>query len=75
MFLKEKTTGHLVEVLEQIELHDPFMTLVTGRYHYGEEMQDPDKFEKSNLVFQSNEALPACWVNPHYRDHELRRTA
>lgn len=74
MFLKEKATGHLVEIMDQSGLHDPFQPEVTGRYHFGEEMQEPEKFQKSKLVFQSDENLPACWTNPHYRDHEIRRT-
>jgi hypothetical protein len=75
MFMKDKMSGHLVEVLDMEELHDPFVTKVTGRLHFGEEMQEPEKFEKAELVFQSGESLPECWINSHYRDHELRKTA
>jgi len=74
MFMKDTKTGHLVEVLDQEQLHDPFATRITGRLHYGEEMQEPEQFEKTGLAFQSGEALPACWTDPHYRDDELRKT-
>ena len=75
MFMKDRKSGHLVEVLDIEQLHDPFALRVTGRLHYGEEMQEPEQFEKTGLEFQSGEALPQCWVDPHYRDHELRNTA
>ena len=74
MFMKDTKTGHLVEVLDIEQLHDPFALKISGRFHYGEEMQEPEQFEKTALVFQSGETLPACWTDPHYRDHELRKT-
>lgn len=73
MFLKEKTTGHLVEVLSLKDLFDPYNDKLVGRYHYGEEVQDPDKFAKRDLLFQSGEKLPACWTDPHYRDAEIAK--
>ena len=68
MFLKEKSSGHMLEVLTLKELFDLFESQIVGRYHYGEEMQDPEKFDKSDLVFLSGEDLPRCWTDPHYRD-------
>ena len=68
MFLKSKSHGELVEILEIQNLHDPFQKKVMGRFHAGEEMQDPEKFSKSELIFLSGETLPQCWLNPHYRD-------
>jgi hypothetical protein len=44
-----------------------------GRYQHGEEMQDPEKFNKSDLSFLSGESLPRCWVDAHYREGELAR--
>ena len=41
MFLKNITNGHLVEVQDVTELFDPFNTEIVGRYHYGEEVQEP----------------------------------
>jgi len=73
MFLNERTTGHMVEVLSVGDLVDLFKDEVVGRYQYGEEVQDPEKFKKSDLVFLSGEELPRCWTDPHYRDNELIR--
>jgi hypothetical protein len=75
MFLKRKTDGHLVEVLSLNDLFNPNHKTVVGRLHYGEEMQDADSFAKTELLFQSGEALPKCWVDVHYRDQELRKSA
>ncbi len=68
MFLKDKANGDLVEVLDTHELADPCKSGVRGRYHAGEEMQEPRKFQKANLLFPSGESLPRCWTDPHYRD-------
>ena len=73
MFLNERTTGHMVEVLTLSDLVDLFKDEVIGRYQYGEEVQDPETFKKSDLVFLSGEELPRCWTDPHYRDNELIR--
>jgi hypothetical protein len=73
MLFHERTTGHIVEVLSLGDLVDLFKDEVIGRYQYGEEVQDPEKFRKSDLVFLSGEELPRCWTDPHYRDDELSR--
>jgi len=73
MFLKESGNGHLVEIVALSQLFDPYHATVDGCSHYGEERQDPEPFAKQNLLFPSGEPLPACWVNPGYREHELRR--
>ena len=73
MFLNERTSGHMVEVLSLNDLFNLYKDEVVGRYHYGEEVQDPEKFKKSDLVFLSGEELPRCWTNPHYRNNELNR--
>ena len=67
MFLKDKKSGDLVEVLDVIALADPCKTSIQGRLHVGEELQDPGEFEKSDLNFPSDETLPRCWLDPHYR--------
>lgn len=67
MFLQEKGTDHVVEVLGLAELFDPFTADVAGRYHMGEEMGEEARFAKSTLMFQSGEDLPRCWRDPHYR--------
>ena len=52
MFLKSKSHGELVEILEVQNLYDPFKQEIMRRFHAGEEMQDPEKFIKSDLIFQ-----------------------
>ena len=73
MFLKQQNSGHLVEVLGTEDLFNPAHEQLQGRFHYGEEMQDPELFAKSDLVFPSGEVLPKCWTDIHYRDAELTR--
>lgn len=73
MFLKKKSDGHLVEVLSLKDLFNPKHSYLIGRLHYGEELQDSEQFEKSDLVFPSGENLPQCWLDVHYRDEELKK--
>lgn len=73
MLLKERSSGHMVEVLSLTDLMNLNRDQVVGRYQEGEEQQDPAKFTKSNLQFLSGEALPRCWTDPHYRDNDLQR--
>ena len=67
MFLVDKRNSDLVEVLDLNTLFNPKHANVVGRYHAGEELQDPEQFSKSDLAFQSGEALPGCWINENYR--------
>ncbi len=67
MFLKDKTTGDLVEVIDTAAMVDPCRAELEGRYHAGEELQDPAKFIKNQLKFPSGEDLPRCWVDVSYR--------
>ena len=67
MFLKSKSSGDLVELLEIQDLYDPFKTKLRGRLHAGEEMQDPEMFLKSELIFPSGESLPRCWIDSDYK--------
>ena len=73
MFLKQRSTGHLVEVLSLTDLLNPNHARIVGRYNCGEELQDPEQFPKDDLIFPSGEVLPQCWVDVHYRDDELKR--
>ena len=73
MLLKERSSGHMVEVLSLVDLMNLNRDEVVGRYQEGEEQQDPAKFAKSNLIFLSGEELPRCWTDPHYRDSDLMR--
>lgn len=67
MFLQHKPSGDDIEVLNIDHLYDPCETEVLGRFHSGEELQDPETFEKSDLRFPSGESLPRCWIEPNYR--------
>jgi len=71
MLLKQKSSGHMVEVLSLIDLMNLNSHEVVGRYQEGEDLQDPEKFNKTDLAFLSGEDLPRCWTDPHYRDEEL----
>lgn len=62
MFLKNKNNGDVVEILDIAGLTNPLHAQVAGRYHAGEELQDPENFDKSVLIFLSGESLPACWT-------------
>jgi hypothetical protein len=73
MFLKQISTGDMVEVLSFNDLFNPGHGELVGRYQAGEEQQDPEKFSKSDLQFPSGETLPRCWLDAHYRDAELTR--
>ena len=73
MFLQEKVHHEMIEILSLSDLFDPFNKTLVGRYQHGEEVQDPEKFNKSNLQFLSGEDLPECWLDAHYRDNELNR--
>lgn len=73
MFLKESESGHLVQVLNLTELINPFETRTRVQYQQGEDLTEPEYIRKDALVFPSGEALPRCWMDSHYRDHELHR--
>lgn len=67
MYLKHRQSASAVEVLSLEALFDPNLDTVTGRFHAGEELQDPETFAKADLMFPSGEPLPRCWLDPHYR--------
>ncbi|MFA7095687.1 MAG: acetyltransferase [Gammaproteobacteria bacterium] len=67
MYLRHKPSGDLVEVMDLAALFDPNKDAIVGRFHAGEELQDPAPFAKSDLIFPSGEALPRCWLDVHYR--------
>jgi hypothetical protein len=71
MLLKERHHGHMVEILNLLDLMNLNRDEVLGRFQEGEEQQDPENFRKADLVFLSGEELPRCWTDPHYRDAEL----
>ncbi len=69
MYMKHKQSGSLVEVLDVAALSDPCRAAVSGRFHAGEELQEPADFPKGELVFPSGEALPQCWRDADYKKH------
>jgi len=72
MYLKHKVSGDFVEILDMSALIDPSKSTIKGRYHAGEELQEPADFNKPELVFPSSEDLPRCWLDPHYQDNRPR---
>ena len=67
MFLQHKRSGDLIEILDLENLYDPCQSKIMGRFHCGEEMQEPEKFTKLEVIFPSGESLPLCWLEPDYR--------
>lgn len=67
MFLQHKRTSELLEVLSLDNLYDPCQGEIVGRFHCGEEMQEAERFSKSEVIFPSGEPLPRCWLDPNYR--------
>ncbi len=70
MYLRHKPSGDLVEVLSLGDLFAPHHETIAGRFHAGEEIQDPDTFAKHELEFPSGEPLPVCWLDPDYRSRQ-----
>ncbi|MGP4844325.1 acetyltransferase [Marinobacter sp. 1Y8] len=68
MLLKHMSTHHLVEVDDLTALTNPFTQEVTGQFLWGEEIQEPEKFNKLSLSFPSGEQLPHCWWDAHYQE-------
>lgn len=66
MYLRHTPSGDLVEVLSPDKLLNPCEQWVSGRFHCGEELQEPQRFRKPELAFPSGEPLPACWTDPAY---------
>lgn len=67
MYMKDSKSGDLVEVLNVRELIDPCKDKIKGRFHVGEELQDPAEFDKQQLLFPSDEPIPQCWLDPDYK--------
>jgi hypothetical protein len=67
MYLRDRKSGDLVEVLDMAAMVDPCSEQLEGRLHAGEELQDPAVFAKNDLEFPSGEKLPRCWMDAGYR--------
>lgn len=74
MFLTEKSTNDLIEIIRIEDLYDPCLGEVMGRSHCGEEMQEPAIYPKENLMFPSGEMLPLCWVDRNYATRKSAAT-
>ena len=66
MFLKNKQTGNLIEILDVEELFNPNQDAVSGKDQAGQEEQEKASFEKKELIFPSGESLPRCWMDANY---------
>lgn len=64
MLLKQRNSGHMIEVVDLIDLINLNIDQVTGCSQEGEEIQDPDMFKKSDLVFLSGEELQSAGSIP-----------
>ena len=51
MLLKQRSNGHLVDVENVHHLFNVFHEEIVGRDQVGEEVQDPETFKKSDLIF------------------------
>lgn len=67
MFLKDKQTDDLIEILDIEALFSPTKTTISGQSQAGQEEQSPSEFEKTNLKFPSGEDLPRCWFDAEYQ--------
>ncbi len=67
MYLRHTPSGDMVEVLDLPALINPCQAQLVGRFHAGEELQEPAYFPKAELIFPSGEALPLAWRDPNYR--------
>ncbi|MBW4592248.1 MAG: acetyltransferase [Brasilonema angustatum HA4187-MV1] len=68
MLLQDKQTGHLVEIQDFEALISPLKPTIVARLQAGEEEQDPEEYEKQQLVFPSGESLPRCWIDENYKN-------
>jgi hypothetical protein len=74
MLLQDKQSDALIEIEDVTMLINPSEAQVSGRSQLGEEEQDPEDYAKSNLMFQSGEDLPRCWVDADYRNMQVNPT-
>ncbi|NQZ22535.1 MAG: acetyltransferase [Colwellia sp.] len=69
MFLKSRNNG-MIDISRLRDLTNLYHNKVLGCYQNGEELQDQQELDKSDLVFLSGEELPKCWTDPNYRVHK-----
>lgn len=66
MLLQDRETGNLVEVMDFQSLINPANSEIVIQAQAGEEEQDPEPMQKTNLGFPSGEDLPRCWIDADY---------
>ena len=64
MLLRERNSGHMIDVASHLSLIDLNSDVVVGCSQEGEEVQDPSEYRKRDLEFLSGEPLPRCWTDP-----------
>lgn len=67
MLLQYTKTKTLVEVLDAQELINPLKDKIFGKIQSGQEEQEPEEFNKNDLIFPSGENLPRCWLDADYQ--------
>jgi len=67
MLVRNVNNGDLAQVENLEQLTDPNEKTVMIHYFAGEEIGDSTSANKTDFVFPSGEALPKCWLDPHYR--------
>jgi hypothetical protein len=67
MLLQKKEDGTLVEIQNILEVVSPNQTEVIVKVQAGEEEQDPEPVQKTDLIFPSGESLPRCWFDAEYQ--------
>src|SRR5260221_112331 len=67
MFLKHRTTNHLLAVDGFDDLTNPTKQQVCARNQAGEEEQEPQLYKKDELAFASGEPLPKCWTDVDWK--------
>jgi len=67
MLLQNKESGTLVEILNIQEVISPNQNEVMVQVQAGEEEQDPEPVQKTDLIFPSGESLPRCWSDAEYQ--------
>jgi hypothetical protein len=67
VLLQKRENGTLVEILDIQQVISPNQAEVMVQVQAGEEEQDPEPVQKTNLVFPSGEKLPRCWLDAEYQ--------
>jgi hypothetical protein len=70
MFLKSRNNDDMIDISRMRDLTNLYHNKVLGCYQNGEELQDWQELDKSDLMFLSGEELPKCWTDPNYRVHK-----